>query len=762
MSTHFKLVYVLVSLCVLVLALVSANKNTTDSDDDLTALSSTLATTTLRPMSQRQCFHGFVCVHGICSATKSSCNCDSGWSGIFCQTPCGLDCGSNGVCDVFVNGTTLCSCNFDYTGSRCEKRRELNPTKHPDVAQPTTTVGSNCVAGFPCRNGHCPAGQLTCVCDKGWSGTFCGTPCSLDCGEKGICSVIGGQLVCVCEWGYTGQRCGEKLTSTPGSDIRNDNKSSQYSNPITKETSSLPSAAFSSTFATSTTSFLSTTTVTSTLRPLSQRRCLVGFTCQNGYCKPGQLKCFCDAGWVGIFCQTPCNLDCGTRGQCRATPAGQICECSFGYTGDRCKDIISVVIPQSTLPLGSTQPQTVRPSTSLVMSTAPSTTILPPLSARQCVPGSSAFVCKHGTCYKEATNRTTIVGFALKCICERGWIGVFCHEPCPLDCGTYGRCDIFKNGTLYCSCAPEYMGPTCATLRPKPQPEVQAPSWYWWVVGSCVVLLVILLILLVILPYILWKRRYIFIMKIVYMFQPFEEDDDKLFDAFVSYKSTKLDEDFVVHTLYPKLEKNLNFKLCLHFRDFMPGETIANNIIEAVENSRRTIMILTPSYIQSEFCRFEYQRAQHEMLKRKQRIIPIVLQDISEDRVYMDDTLSTILDTITYIEWPKDGNDKRVEKFWKRVELSMPKRRSRSSSKCAETSNGQSTEVSSVALDMLPETHSSSWPEFRQTNNACHGVDSSIFDSIDINDCTQSQRVTNDIWTSNNFNSDINCDTLLD
>lgn len=173
-------------------------------------------------------------------------------------------------------------------------------------------------------------------------------------------------------------------------------------------------------------------------------------------------------------------------------------------------------------------------------------------------------------------------------------------------------------------------------------------------------------------------------------------------------------------------------------------------------------MILTPSYIQSEFCRFEYQRAQHEMLKRKQRIIPIVLQDISEDRVYMDDTLSTILDTITYIEWPKGGNDKRVEKFWKRVELSMPKRRSRSSSKCDETSNGQSTEVSSVALDMLTETHSSSWPEFRQTNDAFNGVDSSIFDSIDINDCTQSQRVTNDIWTSNNFNSDINCDTLLD
>ncbi|XP_046557715.1 sushi, nidogen and EGF-like domain-containing protein 1 isoform X2 [Haliotis rubra] len=590
---------------------------------------------------------------------------------------------------------------------------ELN--EHLDVIPPTTTSVSNCAPGFPCRNGHCPAGQLKCVCDKGWSGPFCGTPCSLDCGEKGTCRVIGGQPVCICEWGYTGRWCGEMLTTTPGSGIRNDNNlpSSQSSNPttlattLTQDKSSLSAATSNSTSVTSTssaTSSLPTTRLTSTLRPLSKRRCLTGFTCQHGYCRPGQLKCFCDAGWVGIFCQTPCSLNCGTHGQCRATSAGQTCECSSGFTGGRCKDVIRIA-PQLTSSSGPTQTQNVPQAVSSVVATTSSTASLPPLSARQCILGSSAFVCKHGSCYKGAKNRTTIAGSVLKCVCERGWFGVFCQEPCPLNCGPHGRCDVFKNGTFYCSCASEYMGPTCATLRPKPEPvvEVQAPFWHWWVVGSCVGLLVILLVLLVILPYILWKRRYIFIMKLVYMFQPFEDDDDKLFDAFVSYKSTKLDEDFVVHTLYPKLEKNLNFKLCLHFRDFMPGETIANNIIEAVENSRRTIMILTPSYIQSEFCRFEYQRAQHEMLKRKQRIIPIVLQDITQDRVYMDETLCTILDSITYIEWPKDGNEKKVEKFWKRVELSMPKRRSICSRKSDETSSGQSADVSSLPLDMIPK-----------------------------------------------------------
>jgi hypothetical protein len=37
---------------------------------------------------------------------------------------------------------------------------------------------------------------------------------------------------------------------------------------------------------------------------------------------------------------------------------------------------------------------------------------------------------------------------------------------------------------------------------------------------------------------------------------------------------------------------------------------IANNIIRAINNSRRTIVVISPQYIQSDFTRFEYQVAQ--------------------------------------------------------------------------------------------------------------------------------------------------------
>ena len=42
---------------------------------------------------------------------------------------------------------------------------------------------------------------------------------------------------------------------------------------------------------------------------------------------------------------------------------------------------------------------------------------------------------------------------------------------------------------------------------------------------------------------------------------------------FISYKATGRDESFVVQTLYPKLEQELGFKLNMHFRDFIPGDS---------------------------------------------------------------------------------------------------------------------------------------------------------------------------------------------
>lgn len=106
---------------------------------------------------------------------------------------------------------------------------------------------------------------------------------------------------------------------------------------------------------------------------------------------------------------------------------------------------------------------------------------------------------------------------------------------------------------------------------------------------------------------------------------------------------------------------------------FFPA--ISNNIINAVDGSRRTILILTPRYIESEFTKFEYEKAQQEMLKRKHRIIPIVLEDISRLSSTMDKSLKAIISAVTYLEWPMESDCKKIDKFWKRLQLSLPKKK---------------------------------------------------------------------------------------
>ncbi|GFS21741.1 protein toll [Elysia marginata] len=331
-----------------------------------------------------------------------------------------------------------------------------------------------------------------------------------------------------------------------------------------------------------------------------------------------------------------------------------------------------------------------------------------------------------------------------KCECDQGWAGTFCDTQCPLDCGQYGYCSAIggretaatehgsnningitmgnnnnnsrsshnnisgisnnknnsnnKNSTaeIVCICHWNRTGSNCEDIRkivPRIyQLEVPTDHFPTWQVALVSILAAIVLALLcVLVPYFLWRRSWLPMRKLVYYFQEYEDDDDKEFDAFVSYKSSPRDERFVLQQLYPKLEQELGFRLCLHFRDFPPGEAIANNIIHAVERSRRTILVLSPNYVSSEWCRLEYQKAQHEMLKLRHKIIPVILEDVRKVSG-VDKALRTIMDTVTYIEWPgeqafpvPDGarrnidlstNQKAaVDRFWKLLTCSMPKKR---------------------------------------------------------------------------------------
>ncbi|KAL3869473.1 hypothetical protein ACJMK2_042150 [Sinanodonta woodiana] len=281
--------------------------------------------------------------------------------------------------------------------------------------------------------------------------------------------------------------------------------------------------------------------------------------------------------------------------------------------------------------------------------------------------------CHYGNCVTDNVTSNA------NCECYLGATGGFCADPCCLDCGSHGQCYVNKaDSSQYCVCHENYTGERCTTLRlmqnkANQQVQVEKETWYLWLVGISAVVLFLLLLLLIVLPYLMWKHRIILIMKIVHYFQPYEDQDDRIWDAFVSYRSDPVDEEFVLKKLLPMLEKEMDFKLNIHLKDFTVGETIANNIIQAVQNSRRTILVMSKNYVKSEFTRFEYQCAQQEMLQKKHRIIPILLEDITDIKDTIDPTLKVILNSVTYIVWPGENNPKELQKFWKRLELSMPK-----------------------------------------------------------------------------------------
>lgn len=112
----------------------------------------------------------------------------------------------------------------------------------------------------------------------------------------------------------------------------------------------------------------------------------------------------------------------------------------------------------------------------------------------------------------------------------------------------------------------------------------------------------------------------------------------------------------------------------------------------AINNSRRTILVLSPDYVKSEWTKFEYQFAQREMLKRKHRIIPIILADIPK-KDYVDQNLRLIMESVTYLKWPENDNIKTINHFWKQLHLSMPKTKKTSQSSSIKEHSPDLTEL---------------------------------------------------------------------
>ena len=94
--------------------------------------------------------------------------------------------------------------------------------------------------------------------------------------------------------------------------------------------------------------------------------------------------------------------------------------------------------------------------------------------------------------------------------------------------------------------------------------------------------------------------------------------------AFISYSYN--DVNYVIHYLQPLLESK-GYALCLADRDFIPGASKEENILAAINSSKRTIFLLSRNYILDEWSLFTFRVASEKSLREKTNHLIVIKND---------------------------------------------------------------------------------------------------------------------------------------
>ena len=106
------------------------------------------------------------------------------------------------------------------------------------------------------------------------------------------------------------------------------------------------------------------------------------------------------------------------------------------------------------------------------------------------------------------------------------------------------------------------------------------------------------------------------------------------YDAFVMY--CHADSQWVHHHLRPQLEDNRpKLRLCIHQRDWLGGRDITDNIVESIEASRKSLLIVSNSFAAFSWCQFELTMAQTRLFEEdRDNLILVLLEEIAEVHYY--------------------------------------------------------------------------------------------------------------------------------
>ncbi|MEQ2312082.1 hypothetical protein AMECASPLE_027329 [Ameca splendens] len=193
-------------------------------------------------------------------------------------------------------------------------------------------------------------------------------------------------------------------------------------------------------------------------------------------------------------------------------------------------------------------------------------------------------------------------------------------------------------------------------------------SVFYFISTTCLVVLTLLASFTY--NFLRWHLIYTFHLFLAFLYDSRKKrkGDPYQFDAFVSYNVH--DEDWVYREMLPVLEGEQGWRLCLHHRDFQPGKPIIENITDAIYGSRKTICVISRSYLQSEWCSREIQMASYRLFdEQKDVLILLFLEEIPTNHLSPYHRMRKLVKKRTYLSWPQAAQHPGV--FWQNVQRAL-------------------------------------------------------------------------------------------
>ncbi|NXG79659.1 I18RA protein, partial [Baryphthengus martii] len=157
-------------------------------------------------------------------------------------------------------------------------------------------------------------------------------------------------------------------------------------------------------------------------------------------------------------------------------------------------------------------------------------------------------------------------------------------------------------------------------------------------------------------------------------------EDGKEFDAFVSYAkidssesdSTLISEEkFALELLPDMLENTYGYKLCILERDILPGGAYTDEVVTAIKQSRRAIIILSPAYVSGPSI-FELQAAVNCALEDKKIKLVLIKFQAFQEPGTLPLVVKKALRILPVITWKSSISAAPNKKFWKYLHYHMP------------------------------------------------------------------------------------------